>query len=131
MPRSFSREEADDLLPEIAPLLWELRRQYGRMKSATEKAAALRERSKGNGHALAEELAAAEQDRVTAATAVEQLAERITGIGIELKDPEQGLVDIHSEIGGRHVYLCWKLGEERIEWWHDLDTGFAGRQRLD
>ena len=45
-----------------------------------------------------------------------------------LKDIEEGLVDFPSEREGRTVYLCWKLGEDVIGYWHELDTGFPGRQ---
>ena len=48
-----------------------------------------------------------------------------------LKDPRTGLVDFRSVRDGRVVYLCWRLGEDRIRYWHDLDAGFAGRQPLD
>jgi hypothetical protein len=52
-------------------------------------------------------------------------------MGIELKDPEQGLIDFRSIREGREVYLCWKLGEERVSHWHEIDAGFAGRQALE
>ena len=55
---------------------------------------------------------------------VEELAE----VGVELKDYQSGLLDFVSTHQGREVYLCWKLGEERIGHWHELDTGFPGRQ---
>lgn len=51
-------------------------------------------------------------------------------LGVEAKDPFVGLVDFPCEMNGRVVYLCWKLGEPRIEHWHELDAGFAGRQPL-
>lgn len=51
-------------------------------------------------------------------------------LGVELKDPLQGLVDFHAVIDGREAYLCWRLGEDEIEHWHELDAGFAGRQPL-
>ena len=52
-------------------------------------------------------------------------------IGIEYKMPfDAGLVDFPSEIDGRPVYLCWRLGEDAVEHWHDLDAGFAGRRRI-
>ena len=51
-------------------------------------------------------------------------------LGIELKDPVVGLVDFRTRIGGREAYLCWKLGEAEIAWWHDLDSGYKGRQSL-
>jgi hypothetical protein len=56
--------------------------------------------------------------------------QRFNEWGIELKGLEEGLVDFPSDRDGRTVYLCWKQGEDSIQWWHDLDTGFAGRQPL-
>ncbi len=49
---------------------------------------------------------------------------------IIIKDLERGLVDFPAIIGGREVFLCWEQDEEDIEFWHDLDTGFSGRERL-
>ena len=52
-------------------------------------------------------------------------------IGVQLKDYERGLIDFPSLRDGRIVLLCWQLGEgDHLEWWHDVETGFAGRQRL-
>ncbi len=50
---------------------------------------------------------------------------------IQIKDLERGLIDFPALIGGREVFLCWEQGEEDIEFWHELDTGYAGRERLD
>jgi hypothetical protein len=68
---------------------------------------------------------------------VEALAREIDGyirelaeLGVECKDPARGLVDFPGEIGGRRVYLCWRLGEPAVEYWHDLNAGYAGRQPL-
>ena len=52
------------------------------------------------------------------------------GIGCEVKDVQTGLVDFRAMRDGRAVYLCWRLGEEDIAFWHELDAGFAGRQPL-
>jgi hypothetical protein len=49
---------------------------------------------------------------------------------IQIKDLERGLLDFPAVIGGREVFLCWEQDEEDIEFWHDLDSGFAGRERL-
>lgn len=56
--------------------------------------------------------------------------ERLAEENIALRDPESGLVDFPGEREGRRVWLCWRLGEERVEHWHELDTGFIGRQPL-
>jgi hypothetical protein len=64
------------------------------------------------------------QDRMQA------LAEELAELGVELKDPFTGLVDFRTLFNGREVYLCWRLGESEVGHWHDLDAGFAGRQKL-
>jgi len=55
---------------------------------------------------------------------------RIDGWGITLRDIETGLIDFPALVNGRQVWLCWRLGEETVEWWHDLDSGFSGRRPL-
>ena len=63
-------------------------------------------------------------------TVKDSLAE-IDAIGVEVKDIDTGLLDFPCLIEGDTVLLCWKMGESRIEFWHTLDGGFAGRQPLD
>ena len=55
---------------------------------------------------------------------------RIDALGITLRDIEQGLVDFPALVSGRQVWLCWQRGEASVDWWHDLDSGFAGRRPL-
>jgi hypothetical protein len=59
------------------------------------------------------------------------LLEELKQLGVELKDPFQGLVDFPAERGGQEVWLCWRLGEDRIGHWHELETGFSGRQPIE
>ena len=59
---------------------------------------------------------------------LEDFVDELSEIGCELKDYQTGLIDFVGRHDGRDVYLCWKLGEERITHWHELDSGFAGRQ---
>jgi hypothetical protein len=54
----------------------------------------------------------------------------LEALDIQLKDPRLGLVDFSSEMAGRHVLLCWRLGEPEVQFWHELDAGYAGRQPL-
>ena len=54
----------------------------------------------------------------------------LSELGIQLKDRRMGLVDFPSEMGGRRVMLCWRLGEPDVQFWHDEDAGYAGRQPL-
>jgi hypothetical protein len=49
---------------------------------------------------------------------------------IQIKDIDRGLIDFPAILGGREVFLCWERDEDDIEYWHDLDTGYAGRERL-
>jgi hypothetical protein len=51
-------------------------------------------------------------------------------MGCVLKDMDQGLVDFLTRRDGREVYLCWRYGEERVAYWHELQAGFAGRRPL-
>ncbi len=54
----------------------------------------------------------------------------ITGEGIEVKDLDQGLCDFWGLIDGQEVYLCWRLGEDRIDFYHEPHAGFAGRRPI-
>ena len=58
------------------------------------------------------------------------LVDELHGMGAELKDFEKGLVDFPSRQNDREVLLCWKQGEDRIEHWHEVDSGYAGRQPI-
>lgn len=49
---------------------------------------------------------------------------------IQIKDLDRGLIDFPSLIGEREVFLCWEQGEPDVEFWHELDAGYAGRQAL-
>ena len=59
---------------------------------------------------------------------LQNLVDELSEVGCELKDYQTGLVDFVGRHQGRDVYLCWKLGEGKIAYWHELQTGFAGRQ---
>jgi hypothetical protein len=66
--------------------------------------------------------------------AVRKLQDAIQNIeecGCVVKDLDIGLVDFPAMLGEQHVYLCWKLGEPRIEYWHGMDEGFAGRKPIE
>jgi len=66
-------------------------------------------------------------------TALENMHENLGNIqemGVIVKDLELGLCDFPYLLDGRIVYLCWKLGEDKIEWWHEITTGFSERQAI-
>jgi hypothetical protein len=58
------------------------------------------------------------------------LGAEIQRLGIVVRDPEAGLIDFPSQREGEEVYLCWRLGEDAVAWWHPTDTGFSGRRPL-
>jgi hypothetical protein len=58
------------------------------------------------------------------------LRDELSNVGCELKDPQIGLIDFVGQHQGHDVYLCWKLGEQKISFWHELDAGFPGRQPI-
>ncbi|MEX0683443.1 MAG: DUF2203 domain-containing protein [Dehalococcoidia bacterium] len=131
MPRRFTREEAENLLPRIAPMLEEIRELKRQHDEHLEAVNALQGTVKTNGHSLDVEMTRSSQGLQQATAALNVLIARVNQLGAEVKDIEMGLIDFRGERGGREVYLCWKLGEERIGWWHELDTGYASREPLD
>jgi len=76
----------------------------------------------------AKDVAMVQKELDLAVTRLEELVDELSNVGVELKDYEQGLVDFIGRHEGRDVYLCWKLGEDRITHWHELNAGFAGRK---
>jgi hypothetical protein len=69
-----------------------------------------------------------QQELEAAVDRLQGFVDELTSIGVELKDYQMGLVDFIGRHQGRDVYLCWKLGESKIGFWHELHTGFTGRQ---
>jgi len=78
----------------------------------------------------AEELSQVEEDLQRDEEKLIGFVQELAELGAELKDPRIGLVDFQSLHDGRIVDLCWKLGEDEIGYWHDLNAGFAGRQSV-
>ena len=61
---------------------------------------------------------------------IEEYKRELESLGILLKDPRQGLIDFPAMMAGRRVLLCWQLGEPDVQYWHEEDAGFRGRQPL-
>jgi hypothetical protein len=120
--RHYSLEEATALLPRVEQLLATMRSARDRLGDS-EARAALAEASNGGG----------QPGRVVSEGFLElreamlELRER----EIVLRDLDRGLVDFPSLRDGHEIYLCWEEGEPEIGWWHEPDTGFAGRRPLD
>ena len=131
MPRYFTLEEATALLPQIRPLLEEIVDLRSRLERAERDLVALHWKARTNGHVGHEgSFTAGQSTRAELLAEINVRMARIQALGVELKDPAVGLIDFPSLREGRVVYLCWRLGEPGIGWWHDVQTGFAGRQPL-
>jgi hypothetical protein len=127
----FTVEAAEALLPQLRDELLAMQRCKAEVDALRGDLEHVVHKSAGNGHVQDEDGVAAKRRRAEAL--VEEMNGRLARInewGIELKGVDEGLVDFPSDRDGRIVYLCWRLGEDRIAWWHELDTGFAGRQPL-
>ena len=132
-PRVFTLEEANALVPTLHRLVG---RQMLRQTEIEER---LRKLARAAGHAP-RDLEITEQDSVEVRQLKTDLMERIaayeegwqeiTLLGAVVKDPRTGLIDFYGHLEGRTVWLCWRYGEEKIDFFHELDTGFAGRQPL-
>ena len=129
-PQLFTVGEANALLPEIVPILNQLRARKVALDTALAALRRILPAMRLNGHAAE---AASLEERIHDLT--EDLTAGIAllnGQGIEIKSLDHGLIDFPSLRDGRVVFLCWRLGEgPYLRYWHDIDAGFAGRQRLD
>ena len=130
MAHYFTREEAEALLPQISIVLLKIQEHRRAMQQTEEELSILRAQSMNNGHHLHERIERLQKTLVEHIEALQELARELRHFGCELKDPDTGLIDFLSLRNGREVYLCWRLGEDHINYWHDLDAGFRGRQPL-
>ena len=130
MPRLFTLDEANALLPRLREVLAEMQEKKLALDGVRHELAEMRLTASGNGHLLEAEIKRKRAEGQTLAERLNGLMAELQELGCELKGLEEGLIDFPAERDGRTVYLCWRLGEERIAHWHELDTGFASRQPL-
>lgn len=131
MAKYFTVEEATALLPEITPILEEVVELRKRLEQAEKGLVALHWKARTNGHVSPEgSFSAGQSARAELVAQISGHMARLHELGIELKDPTIGLIDFPTMRDDRVVYLCWKLGEPSIEYWHDVEAGYAGRQPL-
>lgn len=123
----FSIEEANALLPTVRQVVASISRAHGCV-------ARLRDAATGAAEDAANTGGGFMQEGDAYARSLMRLAEGATeleALGVQLKDYARGLIDFPAMRDGRIVLLCWQLGEgDRLEWWHDMEAGFAGRQPL-
>ena len=119
--RTFTLEEANALVPEVRPVLEALRDAHAAMERHHDDVMGSVP-TNGGGEVHRAFLEASQ----SAARAQKDLGDR----GIIVRDPSTGLIDFPAIRDGELVYLCWKLGEDAIGWWHPPEAGFAGRRPL-
>ena len=127
-------EEANQLIPQLREILQELRKRRDDLERLEEKKAVedlswLRPDGTVSPNAQ-EEIERLNQLQEQQVQLFEKTLGQLNSIGAQLKDLDAGLVDFFTARGETLVYLCWKVGEEQIQYWHDLESGFAGRRPL-
>jgi hypothetical protein len=132
MPKYFTRDEAEALLPRVESLLREIQMHREQVVELEERLAEQRVKLMSNGHQRGDEMQRMQADITSANAEITRRVRNIAALGVLVKDLDTGLIDFPTLRNGREVYLCWRLGEgSRIAWWHEVDSGFAGRQRLE
>lgn len=122
--RHYTREEANALLPQLEPLLLKLRDAKDQLTDE-EAHEVLGEAAPGNG-------GGAEGVQVGEAfLEVRNMLEALNEAGIVVRDLDRGLIDFPSLLDDQEIYMCWELGEDSVDFWHDLESGYGGRQPLD
>jgi len=127
----FTLEEANQLIPELRVILTRIMEKRDKVASLQKEVHDIRKIVDNNGHnPAALGLVEKERELKELMNALNEEVQKIHDLGCELKDINMGLVDFPSLREGRRIYLCWKLDEDEISYWHELNTGFAGRQPL-
>lgn len=121
--KHYTRDEARALLPKVRQWLQEMTQLRQRLLDSDERVASRLEQGEDLGGPLV-------NDYVKSLCALRRILQEFQEREIQIKDLDRGLIDFPAIIGGREVFLCWEHDEEDIEFWHDLDSGYAGRERL-
>jgi hypothetical protein len=133
MPKRFNHAEAQRLLPEVGRLLREALDAKSEYQEAERLIQELSERVMLLGGVMVDRdrALASRSRRDAAASMLKEAVEAVQDTGCVVKDLDIGLVDFPTLFNGVEVYLCWKLGEPGIEFWHGIDEGFRGRKPID
>jgi hypothetical protein len=124
MPRYFTVDEANALLPRLTTLLQTMIAARERIITDRPNWEPVIEKAHTNGGS---ERA---KNLYRDSSAIQALLNEINQWGVIIKDLDTGLVDFPHLRDGREVFLCWRIDEPRVAYWHDVDAGFAGRQPL-
>ena len=121
--KHYTRDEARALLPEIRQWLPKLADARRRLAEYDQRVAVLLSGGNDVGGDTVNQ-------RVRTMAEIKRVLLEFATREIQIKDLERGLIDFPAIIGGREVFLCWEQDEEDIEFWHDLESGYAGREKL-
>ena len=121
--KHYTRDEARALLPQIRQWLEQLSRLRKDLERFDKRLSGLAEQGNDIGGETVNKWIRALAD-------MQEILAEFQRRQIFIKDLERGLIDFPAIIGGREVFLCWEQDEEGIEFWHDLETGYGGRERL-
>ena len=129
----FSLTEAERLRGQLEPILIEAMESRRKMVEVEQILGALQERIQRSGGLQVpyEKTARTRLERNRLEAGIQSALERITSTGCVVKDIDVGLLDFPSRLNNEEVYLCWKLGEDRIRFYHRQDEGYASRKPLD
>ena len=126
----FTLQEAERTLPLVRRIVQDLTAEYPAWRAAVGRFEILTGGARADWGETSDLVAA--RDAVTAhADRINHYLQELEAVGCVFKGFDAGLVDFYSLRDDRVVFLCWRLGEERITHWHELDAGFGGRQPID
>ncbi len=126
VPKYFTVEDANRTLPLVRRIVGDIVASHRQLLQKVEEYRSLR--SEGDESMEGRRELELELQELT--DRVNDYLGELERLGVVFKGFEEGLVDFYAILDGRPVFLCWKLDEESIEWWHELEAGYAGRQRL-
>jgi hypothetical protein len=126
----FTLEEAERTLPLVTRIVHDLTVEYPAWREAVGRFEILTGGARADWGETQELIEA--RDAVSAhAERINRYLQELEAVGCVFKGFEAGLVDFYSLREDRPIFLCWRLGEERITHWHEVESGFAGRQPID
>jgi hypothetical protein len=129
--RLFTVEQANAMLPLVRAIVADLAELSGDVIDRRQRLSQLSAgRHSESDDFYSAEVAQIEQELEKDGHRLQEYVEEPRALGVEPKNGPQGLVDFPSELDGRIVFLCWKLGEQEVAFWHEIDAGFVGRQSL-
>jgi hypothetical protein len=126
----FTLEEAERTLPLVRRIVLDLTHEYPAWRAAVSRYELLTGGARAEWGETGQLLAAREQVTLHA-DRINRYLQELEAIGCVFKGFDAGLVDFYSLREDRPVFLCWRLGEERIGYWHEIEAGFTGRQPID